>query len=572
MSSSQGAAASTPSPCIDNGQERRVGAALERLLLSLSVQEEAGLKGPPKLAKRPRASQFAARLVRYADRKWSGSPPEPVAWRRTLAQAAVVASLRLATGTLRRMGLGSILPFARERMRQRDQRPRQVAGYATTSFAESHVLRVSLLLRLMGYRAEAVRLLSSRYRAALPRARATELLATWLAQAGEGKAAAAMQTDAVDAADVPTPRRHTPRRLRYAVIVMTMFDSEVFRASVRSLLASDFDGEIVVAEDGNEPVEACREFAESVGARYVKNAAWSGCAVALNLGIGALGPDVDIVISSHSDVLWPPAWFRELDRVWDAVFDGDKVGLLNLGYLQFSARVDRDLRQLFVRGAYDDLVWVLRAIRELPALMNDVQDVQVRRGEGPFGLGRDPWIDWLPDLRQMTGRYSVAASFPVRVWRELGGFDPDLVYAFDLQLLHHNVARRRWALFVDNAPLVHLKSSDTESISAARTAEIGTKFLTSTYDGFKNKYGWHIEHYLNLYFSESTVIHRDAILDAANAFRFADIDFVFDDFVGRLASRTLDDCELTWCRSRASCPYAGAAAKTAIAGEHVQHA
>jgi hypothetical protein len=179
----------------------------------------------------------------------------------------------------------------------------------------------------------------------------------------------------------------------------------------------------------------------------------------------------------------------------------------------------------------------------------------VEPGEAPFGLARDPWVDSPSALRQMTGRLSVAASFPVHVWREIGGFDPNLVYAFDLQLLHHNLTRRRWALFTDGPPVIHLKSSDTEAISAEKAAEAGTRFLDQTYDGFARKYGWHIEHFLNLYFSESTVVHRDAIVAGVNAGRFDEIDFVFDDFTERLATRTLENCELTWCRTRAVCPY-----------------
>ena len=192
---------------------------------------------------------------------------------------------------------------------------------------------------------------------------------------------------------------------------------------------------------------------------------------------------------------------------------------------------------------------------EVPSLCSRVQDVQVKPEETPFGLARDPWVDWMPDLRQQTGRYSVGASFPLRLWREIGGFDPDLVYAFDLQFLHHALQYRRWAFFVNTPPLIHLKSSDTEYLTEEKVSQIGVQFLTTTYEGFQRKFSWHVEHFLNLYFSESSVVHRDAILHAANEGRFQDIDFVFDDFASRLATRRLDNCELTWCRVRSQCPY-----------------
>ena len=73
--------------------------------------------------------------------------------------------------------------------------------------------------------------------------------------------------------------------------------------------------------------------------------------------------------------------------------------------------------------------------------------------------------------------------------------------------------------------------------------------------GFEKKIGWQIEHFLNMYFSESTVIRRDEIVAAANAHRLADIDFVFDEFLSRLSTRTRDSCEFTWCRTRVNYPY-----------------
>lgn len=525
--------------------------AFDRLILSLVVQEEAGLKKPPKI----RSVELAARadmIVQRAAAAWAADAAPAGSWRLRLAYVQLVLGLRHLTGTLWAAPLAAWI-VARERMQGHAARLREVASYATSSPKESQALRISILLRVMGHRAAAARTLVRRLESGLASPWCSHFLKRLLAETGQAKAAAAMAD-----AELPGPApasAYTPRRLRYGVVVMTMFDTDVFRASVLSLKHSDFTGAIVVVEDGVEPVRACEDFCRSIGVAYVKNPAWEGCAAALNLGIRHLPSGTDVVLSSHNDVLWPGEWFADLDRAWERVWDSDKVSLLNLSYLQCSGWVDASLKELFVRGRYDDLIWVLRSMREIPRLMDRVQEVHARPGEFPFGLGRDPWIDWTADLRQMTGRYSVAASFPLHVWRELGGFDPDLVYAFDLQLLHHNLAARRWALFVGNAPLLHLKSSDTEAISAEKTAEAGTRFLTSTYDGFRQKFGWHIEHFLNIYFSESTVVHRDAILRAVNGGRFSEVDFVFDDFRRRLGARTLANCELTWCRSRAQCPY-----------------
>lgn len=527
-------------------------------MLAAVIQECAGLEKPPKLARRPRGTRVARWLLGVAETRWGLGRADLGKWDRVWLHSALVIGLRLAAGQFWSHGVRSLMPAIQERVRDHAERTRTIAGYVTASPKEDQVVRLSFLLRLKGWRTAALRVLVARYGSSLSKARTARILAAWLRELGEEKAAA-MLASGNPPADAPRTavRGHVPARLRYGVVVLAMFDSEVFRASIRSLLGSDFRGDVVVVEDGHTPVEACRAFCESVGVGYVKNPAWTGCAAGLNLGVDRIQSGTDVGLFSHSDVLWPPEWFADLDRAWEAVYDTDKVGLLNLGYLQFGPRVDPGLTRLFVEGRYDDLVWILRALREVPGVMDRVQDVQVKPGEEPFGLARDPWVDWIPDLRQMTGRLSVAASFPVRVWREIGGFDPDLVYAFDLQFLHHNLARKRWTFFVNTPPVIHLKSSDTEAIPKEMVAEAGTRFMTQTYDGFRRKYGWHIEHFLNLYFSESTVVHRDAILAAANVFRFDDIEFVFDDFATRLATRKLENCELTWCRSRAQCPYNG---------------
>lgn len=533
---------------------RRVSEALDRLIVGVTTLELAGLKRAPKLVRRPKLAASAARLINYAERKLGlGNPDLPplrVAW----LYAVLVVGLRVASRSFWALGLPSLVPQIRARMEAHAARAREVSGFVLSSPKEDQVVRTSLLLRLLGRHSAGLRLLVRRAQSDLPSSRSWRLLQRWLLEAGEAKAAAALPARE-PAEPRPVAAAHEPRRLRYGIVILTMFDTPILQTSIRSLLASDYRGDVVVVEEGNEPAEQCRTFCESVGVRYVKASTWQGCAAGVNQGIRMLAPDTDVVIACHNDVLWPPTWFADLDRAWESVWASDKVSLLNLNYMQINPRVDGMLTDLFLQGEYDDLLWLLRAMRDLPTLCDRVQDVQVKPGEGMFGLARDPWIDWMPDLRRQTGRYSVAASFPMHVWREIGEFDPGIVYAFDLQFLHHALVHRRWALFVATPPVIHLKSSDTEHITPEKIAEIGEKFFKSTYEGFHQKYGWHIEHFLNLYFSESTVVHGDAILRAVNEGRFADVDFVFDDFEQRLATRTLDNCELTWCRVRAQCPY-----------------
>jgi hypothetical protein len=418
------------------------------------------------------------------------------------------------------------------------------------------VVRLALLLRLMRRERDAIDLLVRRVRSGLEDRQSRFWLAHLLGQTGEKKAALAISppaaTEAAVVADRARPATTSP--LRYGIVVLTMFDTPVFRSSLRSLVESDFPGEIVVVEDGYEPDATCREFCATLPVHYIKRTQWTGSAAAMNEGIALIADAVDVVAFAHNDILWPPRWFASFDRGWSSSFHTGKVGLINLGYLQFRQKRDTVLSELFIRGEHAHLQWILTAMRDIAGLKDDrVQDSQVRGGEGPFGLSRDPWNDWVPDLRFMTGRFSIGASFPVRLWRVMGGFDVDMPYGFDLQLQHHCMTTRQLMLFLNNPPLIHLASSDTRSVDPARRAAAAD--VHKTLPVFEEKYGWQVEHFINIYFSETAFIYQDQIVRAANAGRFEDVDFIFDDFQQRLRDRHIGNCELTWCRSRATCRY-----------------
>ncbi|MDO8794118.1 MAG: hypothetical protein Q7J25_05810 [Vicinamibacterales bacterium] len=518
--------------------------ALDLLILSLVVQEEAGLQKPPTIRSTARAARADA-ILQHAAGAWAADAAPVRGWRLRFVYLRLVLGLRHLTGTLWTAPLAA-WRAARERTHGHTARMREVASYATSSPRESQVLRISILLRMMGQRAAAARMLVRRAQSGLSSPWCTHFLTLLLAETGQVTASPAMA--GTELPGQASAAAYVPRRLRYGVVVTTACDTDVFRASVQSLRNSDFTGAIVVVEDGaaeagTEP-RACEDVCRALGVTYVSNPAREGSAAAVNLGIRHLPQETDIVLSCRSDVLWPGEWLVDLDRAWERVWDSDKVSQLNLSYLQCTGWDDASLKELFRRGRYEDLVWVLRSMREIPRLMDRVQAVQARPGESPFGLGRDPGTDWTAGLRQMTGRYSVAASFPLHVWREMGGFDPDLAGAIDLQMLHHNLTARRWALFVGNAPLLHFRAPGAAAIAPGETA-----------GAFHRTSGWHLDHFLNIYFSESTVVHRDAILRAVNGGCFGEVDFVFDDFRHRLGVRTLANCELTWCGSHAQCPY-----------------
>lgn len=440
----------------------------------------------------------------------------------------------------------------------------EITGYVTCTDKEEPLIRVCLLLRAMSHYGVCIEFLIQRFNSGLPAAQTRQWLSFFLREIGDTEAASMIcplgrreATDFVRSLNaqeqLPSAGSQSPR-LKYGIVMLTMFDSDVFRSSLLSLLSSDFRGKIVVVEEGNQPERVCESFCKRLPVRYVKNPIWTGESGAANLGIEQLGPDTDIVIYAHSDVLWPPNWFGQLNNAWERVYDLGEVAMINLGYMQFGRQTDAALYDLFVRGRYEDLIWVLRAMRDVPSLMVHVQNVKNKDTGRLFGLARCAWHDRIAEPRMMTGRFSVGASFLLQTWQSLGGFDPDMSVGMDLELQYRGLQNRKWNLWINNTPLIHMVSTDTTSLTGDDLMR-REQMVKKTYERFLKKYGWEIEHFLFTYFAETSIIYHDEIVDAANELRFSDIDFVFDDFFGRLKGKTRASCELVWCRNRATCKY-----------------
>src|SRR5687768_1829288 len=190
----------------------------------------------------------------------------------------------------------------------------------------------------MKRRREAVDLLTRRIRSGQPSGQSRYWLSQLLLASGERKAAAALAPEPDSERNVRVEPDFSSRqqpRLRYGIVMLTMFDTPVFRSSLRSLVNSDYPGRIVVVEDGYERDETCREFCADLPVTYIKRARWEGSAAAINEGIAAIAGDTDVVMFAHNDILWPSRWFQSFNAAWNEVFDDGRVGLLNLGYLQF---------------------------------------------------------------------------------------------------------------------------------------------------------------------------------------------------------------------------------------------
>ncbi|MCX5751943.1 MAG: glycosyltransferase family A protein [Candidatus Saganbacteria bacterium] len=392
------------------------------------------------------------------------------------------------------------------------------------------LIRTAVLLRIMGDFGTSAELLIKRYCSGSAGPQTLKWLFFFLMEAGDPDTAASIYAPE-PMSDTKPEKKKT--KLKYGLVMPTMFDSEIFRSSILSVINSDFSGEIVVVEDGHVKERLCEGFCKDLPVKYVKNPIWTGSSGVANLGIKQLPIDTDIIIYTHSDVLWPPNWHADLDLAWEQVYASGRVGRINFGYLQCKSNLDASLYDLFISGKYEDLTWVLSTMKDVPGQAEKILDIQIKNRGQMFGLAIDSWNYDFTRLKIQMGRFSVGASFPMKAWCDIGGFDPDMSVAMDLELQYHDMKKHQLNLWLNNRPLVHFLSVDTTMLSASDNEKF-MKSVLKTYELFQKKYGFGIEQFLSSYFGETSVIYFDEIVKAANEMRFKDVDFIFDDFFERL--------------------------------------
>ena len=440
-----------------------------------------------------------------------------------------------------------------------------VMGYITSTDKETPLIRNSIIADAMGRHGICVELLIRRFESTQPDTESRHWLSFFLKEFGDTAAANAIapSNGLQDGAEVArhTLTREQPSssnanpRLKYGIVVSAMFNSEVFRASLKSLMASDFQGEIVVAEDGNNTESVCESFCLEHGIKYSKNPHWTGLAETLNRGIQKFDENTDVIVWSHSDVLWPPYWFSQLDDAWEKVFALDKVMVINLANMDLVRNRKPTFNELFVHNNYEDLIWIIKSMKDIRELAERVIAVEIKDTGRTFGLAGDVVVDRPSQLRMMSSHNSPAGnSFLMETWRDMRGFDEENGVLPAWSLAYHAITNRKWVLWTNNTPIIHLGSSDT-AVLTGTDRQIFLEHSQKHLSGFLEKTGWDLHHFMWTFFAESCVIYHDEIVNAANELSFSDIDFIFDDFANRLKTKKLSNCEIVWCPSIANCQY-----------------
>jgi len=452
--------------------------------------------------------------------------------------------------------------YIRLRFSKENKRLNEFTTFAFSAEDENLLIKTCLLLYSLHYYSASVDLLIKRYNSGLLAEETKYWLSFFLEQSDDLIAAKILEPTKMSIENYQhlpslkienqstTSTIKTP--LKYGLVIITLGISDIFKSCLISLLKSDYEGDIIIVEQGFVTDRTCEEFCKKWNVKYLNNSDNKNISCALNLAIQNFSPDINIIISSHSDVLWPSKWFEKLEWAWNSIYDLKKVYMINFGFLEYFR--SEILDKLFVLGRYDDLIYIFNKIFSMKnsPVGTEILNIQNDDLTQTFGVGKDRWNNMPNKLDFVTGRYSAVSSFIVEAWNELEGFDSGLSIGHDLELAIYGLKNRKWGLWMNNPPFIHRSSSDTIQMSEKDKEKFGIE-ISKTYSHFQEKFGISIDHFISTVFAEILIIYEEEIIDAVNACEFENIDFVFDKIIEKLNDKDLKNCEIIHCRSRKCC-------------------
>ena len=205
--------------------------------------------------------------------------------------------------------------------------------------------------------------------------------------------------------------------------------------------------------------------------------------------------DGDIVITSHSDVLYPDIWFSDFKNNWNDKDNINKISQVNLSFIQVNSFLNKDKEALFYDCKYEEL---LKYINFNKDFNNKILNASIEPGF-KYGFAKELWIENPKNLIFQMGRCGVVSSFRASDIFELNGLNKDLFVTFDLEILDLNIKKNRLPIFMRNKPLIHFKSRDTYSLDKKTRDIMGLRF-NNMYKEFHKKFGSPVEHYINIFF------------------------------------------------------------------------
>jgi len=335
-------------------------------------------------------------------------------------------------------------------------------------------------------------------------------------------------------------------KYKSAIIIPSIFYSEMLLSCIRSIIRSDYEGTIYVISN-SESVRSIENIDSKV--KFVYNCEIGVSSGDKNIAIAAtqLDNDTDIIIYIHNDVIVSPTWYSGLMRSWELV-GLDKVSCISMPYIA------HDWKRRNTHEYDNDLGLTYEELIEKYKIYEYLFPTHLTEANQLVGTGMDmPNINLpiYPSIynssranREVGGKWSCCTSLSYKDYmRSLERYGCETYYAMEIFMLRDAIYSRKWNLFSNATPVIHTVSYDT-----TRYGDFG-KTIPLAYKSWFDVFHYNLEHLIVIWSDILHNIHRDEIITHVNKLEFDNIDYIFDNAIKLVDELTCDACS-AYCHVR----------------------
>jgi len=321
--------------------------------------------------------------------------------------------------------------------------------------------------------------------------------------------------------------------MRYLTVVPSANDHFMLGPCLQSLKESEYNGDILMFEDGVFSEDRCKATCDRVGVDRIKfpdPALFPGFSRYI---VEHYADDYDIVIFSHSDIYFSNGWFNKFASAWNELIEYNKTFCLNPHVTAISMPYPE----------YDTL-------DKYDIFRNDIVTSPITHhwmtGNHKYEVG---WDQHGKEM-QRTARYAPVFAFPMKWFRQLDfGKDAYDTYFDEVNQTLFSIDHRLWNMYVDTPYIYHNPGLGTGYIPDAEAIQkVQFKIHDVSYKRWMDTYEIHIECSLATWNSNILLRHYREIEDAFRTLDFNSIDYIFDEYYSSLG--VCNRCPISACAYR----------------------
>jgi hypothetical protein len=322
--------------------------------------------------------------------------------------------------------------------------------------------------------------------------------------------------------------------LKYVIVVVCTYNTPELNTTLRSIRAS-YDGEVIVAEDGDSTDLRCKDIANHYSCNYKKFDTW--CVGGTILRWIANNIDSDIIIYSHSDIMFPPNWFEYISNAWGSLYD-DAVGIINTQYYKYAGDcVGNYIAGKFNEGDYNEIIR-----HKDSGIMSDIRNADQNR---QFGIGVDEHNGYPQGEYRMANIMSCVFSIRNSLVRSIPIEHHKLSAEGHLLLVLHLINNHMWHITATTPRFIHNAGVDVRHVIAANG-----EFRDKDHNIFNSIHGFNNSHMLWLTHGGIYMDNESIIVDHANAHTLKELDYLFNIMTDRIMNLECNDCSSAWCNNK----------------------